>query len=1028
MKVDVNKKACIGRNRIKCSISLFFATIFSAILLVFAVLSFKEVDQIKKVQALTEEIYTSTLPTLVENQKMLINVQNLRHLVQLAYYSDDLFIRRNSRLKARIIVGDPVFSSTEEMRKQGSLIIEGVDKLANVRNRISILKNALVNKSIQYLHLLEDVLLLVKTEDDTSEIFKIIKLYIKNDVTRNADVHEFGDRFQLILDHFTSLKRLMADAYKSSDSLQKKLLEGDRFIAVMSQQTHELIGLIDELVNIWNEVDKKAVELINLVRAGTENSIGTGLTSIMEGADSVLKSMYVFLSSVTLAVLIYFFGVYFFITKPLRWTSGKLKDIQSGKTVSYIPSIFIAEIATIADLLNRFSLQLTDLYQRASQLDEEKAKKNDLKEIMTAVFTSSMDGYLVWNNIQNVMEVNHRVLDLLSLPDSVDFTNNPEDFGLSNSYLGRSFEQAITKGYFREEVQLNSADQKPIPVEITHLPVHLHGGLGLLSYIRDLRTQKKHEEFLRRAKEAAEVATRTKSLFLANMSHEIRTPMNGLLGLVQLLLQTKLDASQTEYLCQLQNSAEVLLKIINDILDFSKIEANSLKIEEIDLDLEVILKTVLDFNYPRAEAKGIELVLEMAPSLATCFKGDPTRLSQVLNNLVSNGVKFTEKGQVTVRVKKIWAENQVSDRNVLCFEVIDTGIGLSQSQAASLFSPFTQADISTTRKYGGTGLGLAISKRLVEMMGGEIRLESEMGKGTNMSFTVPMRPSESVKHQAKNHFMSPEVLILAQSPVIINNLSYNLDNLGITSVGTDNLLDFSVLLRKETRQDAVLFVDWENAQEARLADLLTEVGGDTRWPVIVITDQSKSVKLGKILPGQRAVLRKPVFPSSLELALAKALRLRPAKTAQPQVPKVYEIPGLKDLRILLAEDNPVNQLVAVKFLEKAGLSVTVANNGQEALDLLDRAQFDLVLMDIQMPVMDGLEATRLIRARPEFLNLPIVAMTAHAMIGDMEVSLKAGMDAHVTKPINFEELFKTIIKLMDPDRKEIPLKSASGEK
>jgi CheY-like chemotaxis protein len=186
--------------------------------------------------------------------------------------------------------------------------------------------------------------------------------------------------------------------------------------------------------------------------------------------------------------------------------------------------------------------------------------------------------------------------------------------------------------------------------------------------------------------------------------------------------------------------------------------------------------------------------------------------------------------------------------------------------------------------------------------------------------------------------------------------------------------------------------------------------------------------LGKLLPGQRAVLRKPLFPSSLERALATALKIRSAKTSLPQSPKVYDIPGLKDLRILLAEDNSVNQLVAVKFLEKAGLSVTVANNGQEALDLLDKAQFDLVLMDIQMPVMDGLEATRLIRARPEFQNLPIVAMTAHAMTGDMEVSLKAGMDAHVTKPINFEELFRTIIKLIELDRNETPLKSASGEK
>ena len=501
-----------------------------------------------------------------------------------------------------------------------------------------------------------------------------------------------------------------------------------------------------------------------------------------------------------------------------------------------------------------------------------------------------------WDKNFNNIDCNQEAVKLFNLRSKQEYLDrflnlSPERQpcgGLSSELALQNIATAFREGYYRFEWMHQRLDGEPIPSEITLVRVQYKGEYIVVGYTRDLRELKamlaemhQVENDLRHARDAAEVSTRAKSEFLANMSHEIRTPMNGILGLLHLLLKTDLQPTQLNYAQKTLYSANNLLRIINDILDFSKIEAGKLQLEHIAFSLGEVCSETYNLHAPLAQDKGLAFHLDTNELSDTRVVGDPLRLKQVLFNLVSNALKFTESGEIRVGIDQVQRDERQA---YYLFSVQDSGIGMSEEQLGGLFNAFSQADASVTRKYGGTGLGLAISQNLVHLMNGDIWVESTQGKGTTFFFSVL--------------FDLPETVTVADA-------------------------------------DAAARQDTENAQY-------------------------ESRRSGS--------------------------------------------------RILLVEDNEINQLVAEELLKAGGFSVDIANNGEEAVRKVERRPYDLVLMDIQMPIMDGLTATRKIRENQSFATLPIIAMSANAMEKDRERSLSHGMDDHITKPFSPGTLYATIDK------------------
>ena len=659
-------------------------------------------------------------------------------------------------------------------------------------------------------------------------------------------------------------------------------------------------------------------------------------------------------------------------------------------------------------------------------------KLENVKAYTRGLIESSPDALVTFDENGIITDVNEQTAKLTGCARKEligsqfrNYFTDPE-----RAYLGvkRSFEKGKVADY--ELVMESKTGELTIVSYNARVYMDEKGQVrGVFAAARNISERKRVEKELKKAKETAEAATVAKSEFLANMSHEIRTPMNGVIAAAELALSEKMPPKAEHYLNIIQSSAYSLLGIINDILDFSKIEADKLDIETYPFLLDEGIDRIMDVFTTEAASKKIELLVDIDLEAPNALIGDSLRLQQILKNLVSNAVKFTDIGGIIL--VRVTESEKSADRTTLTFSVKDTGIGIAPEYLSRLFKPFSQVDTSSTREYEGTGLGLSICRRLVEMMGGRIWVESELGKGSTFSFTICF--SRQSADQKQKLVPPPDIQHLnvlvvddcADSRLIMQKMleSFGL-RVKLVSSGEESL---KALEENKTREEPfeLVVIDWlmpglsgiETSKRIR-KDLKLTI------PIILMTAFGKENEiLDAENAGINAFLTKPIHQSTLFNAIMdtfgkKALKIEEKEKHITTRASIYKN-FLRGIRILVAEDNPTNQEIALAILEGAGIVVQIANNGKKAVEALQKSRFDAVLMDIQMPEMDGYEATRMIRKDSKFKSIPIIAMTAHAMKGDEEKCLEAGMNGYVSKPISQDRLFYTIWKSMKHRKKAL---------
>ncbi|HEV8000381.1 MAG TPA: response regulator [Planctomycetaceae bacterium] len=668
----------------------------------------------------------------------------------------------------------------------------------------------------------------------------------------------------------------------------------------------------------------------------------------------------------------------------------------------------------------------SDLQERTNELQEACEQKNAIVQTaLDAVVSMSANGNITAWNSQAEQMFGYSAAEVLGR--SMSETIIPQRFRPQHQAGFLRYQETGTSSVLNRRIEMTALrrDGNEFPVELSVAAIRNGADVSFCAFVRDITDRLQAAENLCRAKEAAEMANSAKSEFLANMSHEIRTPMNGILGMTELLLDTELTAEQGESLDLVKSSAESLMRVINDILDYSKIEAGKLDLDPVEFQLRDALEDTLKTLALRAHRKGLELTCDIAADVPVRVIGDPGRLRQIVVNLVGNAIKFTETGEVVVRAR---LRNQSADGFQLHFEVADTGIGVPLEKQKLIFDPFSQADGSTTRRFGGTGLGLTISSRLVALMGGQIGLESQPGCGSTFHFdahfgrakTPAAEPGSAssaklkglrvlvVDDNATNRRVLSGILRMWQArPTAVDSGPAAVQELRRAAASGE---PYPLLLTDAMmpEMDGFMLVE-ELRKEPNLAPrtIMMLTSADRQ------TDAARCRRLG-----MSAYLVKPVKADELQITILAALsgitreKRAPALAPQNSAGAAAAAQACSRFRILLAEDNPVNQRVAMHILQKGEHSVVAVGNGREAVDALAREDFDVVLMDVQMPEMDGFEATDAIRTREQITgrHVPIVAMTAHAMQGDRERCLEAGMDDYLSKPVRAAQLLELIQK------------------
>ncbi len=666
-------------------------------------------------------------------------------------------------------------------------------------------------------------------------------------------------------------------------------------------------------------------------------------------------------------------------------------------------------------------------WRLANSLNKELIKTNT--ELLY-YFEQPFVGMFTSDAKQNFINVNQRLCDilgysredLLSTAKHWRFFTHPEDQGITPLYF-EQVKQKLIDGYQIDKRWLHKSGE----TLYVHIAVKvLRDNQGEIEFfigmVLDITERKLLENELYQAKEAALTASQFKSDFLANMSHEIRTPMNAIIGMSHLLMNSDLNGRQQNFMKKIQLSSHHLLGIINDILDFSKIEAGKLTVESTEFDVEKAVENVITLMLEKASAKSLELIAEIDSAVPDYLIGDSMRIGQILINYATNAIKFTERGKVAIEVK---IKQDCGDNLLLYLAVRDTGIGLSEEQQGLLFQSFQQADSSTARKYGGTGLGLAISKKLAELMGGEVGVVSEYGKGATFWFTARLGKSDKQKPQLllKPDLSGRKVLVVEDNNdtrealcKLLEKMSFQTDSAAIGLVALAKLKQAA----GQNQPYELVLLDWQmpgmNGLEAARQIKTLKLNPPPHLIMVTAFSRDDIMAEAKIA-GIEEVLVKPVNSSLLFDALNRLLTGNDSpKAPVPVLPlSVFEhLKPIRGARVLLVEDNELNQEVAVELLKEAGLSIDVAGDGFVALQMVEKKQYDIVLMDMQMPVMDGIAATRAIREFEELADLPIVAMTANAMQSDREACLAAGMNDHLGKPIEPDELWDTLLRWVKP--------------
>ena len=708
----------------------------------------------------------------------------------------------------------------------------------------------------------------------------------------------------------------------------------------------------------------------------------------------------------------------------------RLLDERTKRSSEFLQSSAYSSAGLIAGLCILLPVLFYLIYKNTAARTKAEKLLKETSEQFQDLYDQSPCGYFSLNSDGIIVEINQTLLSWTGyqrqeLVGKVHFTKlmTAEGFEL----FKEKFPVFMKQGYINDvtyDLVRKDGSQFPIMSNATAIVDENGNYVKSRSSIYDMTQMKLIEKELKEAKHHAETANRTKSQFLANMSHEIRTPLNAVIGLSHLALKTDLSPQQADYLKKIQSSSESLLGIINDILDFSKIESGKMALEEINFDLEEVFQKLADVITYKGQAKGLEIAFGIDSNVPTYLVGDAVRIEHVLSNLCSNAVKFTDRGEVVVKVGLLEDDG---DNVKLQFRVKDTGIGMNQEQISKLFQPFTQADETISRKYGGTGLGLSIIKRLVDIMGGDVSVESKPGKGSKFAFTIRLKKQ---KNQRKIPLPAIDprdlnVLLVDDNRSSLKIIKEALESLSFNVIAVDSGIQAIHYLKNNynNKKIKLLLMDWKMPEMDGL-EAVSIIRQDPQFSGIRIIMMSNSYAHESLYQKSEelrisAIITKPVRYSLLYNSIMQAIQndkivIDPDVRQKEKKKEVH--PQTIQGHILLVEDNEINQQVAVELLEGFGYTSEVASNGIEAIEMVKKSgnpsKYHIVLMDLQMPVMGGIKATEKIRKLPEYQQLPIIAMTADAMVGVREDCMEAGMTDFITKPINPGQMLETIEKWM----------------